>query len=73
MQTLVGLLYRHGFILVHLLSQLQFLLLAQGRPWPSTLFPPRTRSCEARVGPFPDQIPLKLCQRPEDVKDQFAA
>src|SRR4051794_36694715 len=30
-------------------------------------------SCQACVGPLPDEIPLKLRQCAEDVEDQFAA
>src|SRR3954467_12119392 len=30
-------------------------------------------SCQACVGPLPDEIPLKLCERSEDMEDELAA
>src|SRR5437588_11613220 len=41
--------------------------------WPATDSPPGSGSSESCVGPFPNQVPFKLGQRPHQMEDEFAS
>src|SRR4051794_33888911 len=70
-EYLADLSHRHVLIRIELSGQLD--LLRRERFWPSSQLASCSGCLKPCVGSLPDDVPLKLRQCPENVKDQFPA